>query len=292
MTKNLIRRAKDARDRFIDRVVMKRGAFRKSIHRLRQEENVYAYVAQDRNGLRFLYPPTDFTIGTALIERGEWQYDELDHFIAYIAEQAKGRDAWFFDIGANIGTQTVYAARSGVFSRVLAVEAIPSNHELLCANVLLNDCASVATCYNQALCAEAGQQTFVYNALNPGGSRRVNGAAGSGSVQLDVVSAADFVSERLRDHDSPDVLIFWIDVEGMEADVVSSLGAFCGDREAYFCVEYNQDLYDAVSGSAFRDYAESRATLFELTRDGIRPVDDLNVVERNTDIVFTSRARD
>jgi FkbM family methyltransferase len=292
MAKSLVRRVKDARDRFLDRVVMKRGAFRKSMHRLRQQENVYAYVAQDENGLRFLYSPTDFTIGTALIERGNWYYDEFNHFIDYIAEQASGRSAWFFDIGANIGTQTVYAARSETFSRVVAVEAIPSNYELLCANVALNDVAGKTSCHNQAVGAEPGQVTFVYNPLNPGGSRRDPGDSDLESVSLDVMRAVDFVGEQLQGEAQPDVLTFWIDVEGMEADVVASLEPLCAEREAYFCVEYNSDLYDEAALATFKRYVESREALFELTADGLQPIPDLSVVERNKDIVFTSRSKE
>ena len=289
MSKSLIRRFKDARDRFIDNVVMKRGAFRKSMHRLRQQENVYAYVAKDENDVRFLYSPTDFTVGTALIERGNWYYDEFDRFVEYLAEKVSGRRAWFFDIGANIGTQTIYAARADHIARVIAVEAMPSTYELLCANVTLNDCADKTTCFNHALGAEAGKVDFVYNPLNPGGSRRDSGESGLVQVELDVLVAADFVRAQVDGPEAPDVLVFWIDVEGMEADVVTSLSTVCEGREAYFCVEYNHDLYDESSLEAFRNYVESRAELFELRADGLRPISDLSGVARNQDIVFTSR---
>jgi len=286
----LDRKLKQIRDRFIDNVVMKLGAFRKARYRLRQQENVFAYVAKDENGLKFLYAPTDFTIGAALIERGSWQYDELNHYLEYVSGKAQGRKAYFFDIGANIGTQTVYAARSGLFSRVFAVEAMPSNFELLTSNVVLNDCASNTTCLNKALGAENGRQTFFFNPLNPGGSRQQDGSIHSEEAVLDVVKTADFVRGLLESEGEPDVLVFWIDVEGMEEDVVMELRGLCDEFETYFCVEYNESSYKAEEGFSIRTFVESRDEMYVLGQDGLKEISDLSQVKSNQDVVFPGKA--
>ena len=287
---NLERKLKQLRDRFIDNVVMKLGAFRKAQYRLREREGVFAHVAKDKNGLKFLYAPTDFTIGAALIERGSWQYDELDHYLEYVSGKAQGKRVYFFDIGANIGTQTVYAARSGLFSRVFAIEAMPSNFELLESNVVLNDCASNTTCFNKALGSEDTRRTFLFNPLNPGGSRQEDGSVHSEEIVVDVIKTSNFVRSLLESEGAPDILAFWIDVEGMEEEVVMELRDMCDDFETYFCVEYNESAYKADRGFSIRSYVETRDEIFGLAEDGMKEISDLSQVRSNQDIVFSGKA--
>jgi FkbM family methyltransferase len=286
----LVHKLKQLRDRFIDNVVMKSGAFRKAQYRLREKEGVFAHVAKDKNGLKFLYAPADFTIGAALIERGSWQYDELTHYLKYVAGKAQGRKACFFDIGANIGTQTVYAARSGHFSRVFAIEAMPSNFELLVANVVLNECTTNTTCFNKALGAEDARRTFIFNPLNPGGSRQEDGSIHSEEVVLDVVKTADFVRGLLENEGQPDLLVFWIDVEGLEEEVVMELRELADEFETYFCVEYNESSYKADAESSMRSYVESRDEMYVLGEGGMEAISDLSQVRDNQDIVFSGKA--
>lgn len=288
---NLRRKLKQLRDHFIDNVVMKSGAFRKSRYRLREQNGVHAYVVKDENGLNFLYAPTDSTIGAALIERGSWQYDELNHYLGYVSGKAQGRKAYFFDIGANIGTQTVYAARSGLFSRVFAIEAMPANFELLTMNVLLNDRSDITSCYNKALGSEDGRQTFLFSSSNPGGSRQESSGIRGEETILDVVSTSDFVRGLLETEDLPDVLVFWIDVEGMEEQVVEGLQSFADEFETYFCVEYNEVAYKGEAGFSLRSYVESRDEFYALSEGGMKVVSDLSQVRNNQDIVFCGKAR-
>lgn len=285
----MINTLKQFRDRFIDNVVLQQSAFKKAIHRLRARDGTYAHVARDRNGLKFLYAPSDFTVGAALVDRGEWQYDELDYYVSFISDRAEGRSTWFFDLGANIGTQTVYAVRSGAFTRVFAVEAMPGTFELLCDNVTFNNCADIATCFNVALGAENERQAFVYNPLNPGGSRRNDGSTKLEGFELDVVKTSEFVGALLDTEEPPEVLAFWIDVEGMEWELVSELSALSDRYEVYFCIEYNEESYDEASKAALKKYVESRAELFVLTQDGLKPTDDVTTVTNNMDIVFSAR---
>jgi len=290
MSMNLERKLKQLRDRFIDNVVMKLGAFRKAQYRLREQEGVFAHVAKDKNGLKFLYAPTDFTIGAALIERGSWQYDELDYYLEYVSAKAQGKRAYFFDIGANIGTQTVYAARSGLFSRVFAIEAMPSNFELLESNVVLNDCTSNTTCFNKALGSEDARRTFLFNPLNPGGSRQEDGSIHSEEVIVHVIKTSNFVRSLLESEGEPDMLVFWIDVEGMEEEVVMELRDLCNEFETYFCVEYNETSYKADRDFSIKSYVEARDELYGLGEDGMKEISDLSQVRSNQDIVFSGKA--
>lgn len=290
MSKRPARKLKEKRDQFIDNYVMKLNAFKKARFRARQHEEAFAYVAKDKNGLKFLYAPSDLKIGVTLNESGGWQYEELQHYLDFISAKVSGKNAYFFDMGANIGTQTVYASRSGLFSKVFAIEAMPYVYELLSANVLLNDCVSNTTCFNKALGAENRRQKFLFNPLNPGNSKLDDGGINCTEIELDVVKCSDFVRGLLDSEGQPDLLVFWIDVEGMEEDIVLDLRGLCSDVESYFCVEYNIASYPIDRQNSLTSYVESRDEIYLLGKDGMQDISDLSKVGHNQDIVFSAKA--
>ena len=64
-----------------------------------------------------------------------------------------------FDIGANIGTFSLYAAKVGGASRVLSFEPFPDNYRMLSNNVERNQ-LHVVTCVNQAVAGSRGIRTL------------------------------------------------------------------------------------------------------------------------------------
>ena len=291
MSSAFAHKLKEKRDWFIDNHLMSLNALKKSRYRLRQREGAFAYVAKDSNGLKFLYAPSDLKIGIALHESGGWQHEELNHYLEFVTARARGKKACFFDMGANIGTQTVYASKSRLFSQVFAIEAIPYIYELLTANVVLNECTDNTTCFNNALGAEYGQEKFLFNPLNPGHSKRDDGDVNCLEIMLDVVKTADFVSERVNGEGKPDLLVFWIDVEGMEEEIVLDVQDLCTNFETYFCVEYNSDNYRNTPGLSLRAFVESREEIYRLDASGLQVIPDLSDVQHNQDIVFSGKAR-
>ena len=291
MSSAFARKLKEKRDWFIDNYLMSLNALKKSRYRLRQREGAFAYVAKDSSGLKFLYAPSDLKIGITLNESGGWQREELNHYLDFVTARARGKKACFFDMGANIGTQAVYASKSGLFSKVFAIEAIPYIYELLTANVVLNECTDNTICFNKALGAEYGQEKFLFNPLNPGHSKRDDGDINCREIVLDVVKTADFVSERVDGEGRPDILVFWIDVEGMEEEIVLDLQELCTDFEAYFCIEYNSDNYRDAPGLSLRSFVESREEVYRLDTNGLQAIPDLSEVQHNQDIVFSGKAR-
>ncbi len=291
MSSAFARKLKEKRDWFIDNYLMSLNALKKSRYRLRQREGAFAYVAKDSSGLKFLYAPSDLKIGITLNESGGWQREELNHYLDFVTARARGKKAYFLDMGANIGTQAVYASKSGLFSKVFAIEAIPYIYELLAANVVLNECTDNTICFNKALGAEYGQEKFLFNPLNPGHSKRDDGDINCREIVLDVVKTSDFVSERVHGGSKPDMLVFWIDVEGMEEEIVLDLQDLCTDFETYFCVEYNSGNYRNAPGLSLRSFVESREEVYRLDANGLQAIPDLSEVQHNQDIVFSGKAR-
>ena len=79
-----------------------------------------------------------------------WAYRKYDYFGYRIAP-----DSTVVDIGANIGTFSVYAATVCGASRVLSFEPHPENYRLLTKNVEQNQLRNV-TCVNQAIAGSRG----------------------------------------------------------------------------------------------------------------------------------------
>jgi FkbM family methyltransferase len=139
----------------------------------------------------------------------------------------------FVDVGANIGTTSIAAVRRFGASGALCVEPAPSNLRLLRCNTILNDVADVVEVVAAAVAATEGE---VELELSPGnhGDHRVRLSAEPGTygeqdwstIRVPAVRLDTLLLERALEPD--DISLFWIDVEGFEAHVLESAGAYLG----------------------------------------------------------------
>src|SRR5271165_7420092 len=89
--------------------------------------------------VRFFVDPSDRVVGAWLMWHGGWQRREIVAAVDLL--RAAGRlhsDAVFVDVGAHIGTHTIYALRTGSFARAVAFEPEPRNARLLAMNIEAN----------------------------------------------------------------------------------------------------------------------------------------------------------
>ena len=94
----------------------------------------------------------------------------------------------FFDIGANVGSYTVLAAKVAGAS-VIAVEAVPATYDALLANVQVNAIGTLVDARNCGLAAEPGVLNFtsVQDSTN-----HVAATAEAGSVECVTVPVTTF----------------------------------------------------------------------------------------------------
>ena len=84
-------------------------------------------------------------VGSWLIWHGGWQRREIITAVELLSAAGRlSRDTVFVDVGAHIGTHTVYALRTGRFARAVAFEPAPRNARLLAMNLELNGLAGTA----------------------------------------------------------------------------------------------------------------------------------------------------
>ena len=93
------------------------------------------------------------------------------------------------DIGANIGTFSLYAAKLCGASRVLSFEPFPGNYDVLNDNVERNRLTNV-TCVNQAVAGNRGLRTLNLNSMDPGSHSLVIGSS-ERSVEVECCTLED-----------------------------------------------------------------------------------------------------
>ena len=166
-------------------------------------------LAKGREGY-YLYNRNDIYIGRALEKYGEFSALEM----ALLTQLCTSGDV-VIEVGANIGAHTVGLAKHvGPAGRVLAFEPQRLVFQTLCANVALNSLTNVE-CYWAAVGNAEGRITVPE--LEPEQENNFGGLALPGAprgIPVDCLALDRFLSlPRLR--------LIKVDVEGMEADVLS-----------------------------------------------------------------------
>lgn len=115
-----------------------------------------------------LYCPNELTRW-----RAETFFTKEPDTIAWI--ESFGRDEVLFDIGANIGLYSLFAARRG--AKVVAFEPAAHNFGVINRNFFLNGVGDSATCLNVALADHDGIESLYMPDIDPGAALNTVGEA-------------------------------------------------------------------------------------------------------------------
>jgi FkbM family methyltransferase len=181
--------------------------------------------------VRFFVDPSDRVVGAWLMWHGEWQRREIDQAVAVLADAGRlPADAVFVDVGAHIGTHTVYALRTGRFARAVAFEPAPRNARLLAMNLETNGLAKVATIVPKAAGDRPGTAVLHLHPRNTGAHAIGAPPSVDGLDRLDVplVRVED---ELIAQGIAPGRIgLIWVDVEGYEPQVLDGLTGLIARR--------------------------------------------------------------
>jgi FkbM family methyltransferase len=194
----------------------------------------------------FFVDPSDRVVGSELMWHGGWQRGEIKRAIELLAEAGRlPPNAVFVDAGANIGTHTVYAMKTGCFARAVAFEPEPRNADLLRLNIKTNDLAGRVTVIERAVGERAGSAVLHLHPRNKGhhsigtppsydGLERID----IQTVRLDAALAEEGISAEA-------IGLVWIDVEGYEPQALRGLGSII-ERAVPLAIEYAPQRYSAA----------------------------------------------
>ena len=211
--------ASSRRRRVRDRTRRARGRF------LAGAAEFTRYVSVEIDGLLFLVPTDDWTMGKLFVRQMRKELQMLPRALAILeAAGCKTARTTFVDAGASIGTTTLAALQAGFFF-VLACEPEPTNARLLRANVALNDVHASVRAVEVALTNRAGTALLDSHRGSLNKSRVLVGAAGAPAqtpVEVRAARLDDLAAEGL--FDAAAVGFLWLDVEGHEIHVLEGAG--------------------------------------------------------------------
>ena len=167
-------------------------------------------IGTETAGGVFFSQTADKTMGRYLYSRGAWDAGALPEAIEIASISLQNR--LMVEVGANIGTTTVQAAKLG--ARVLAFEPEPWNYRLLRANLAVNEVDSRVTAV-RAGCSSSDRAGFMELSGTNFGDHRVSEA---GNVPIELVTLDTYLTEHSIPADS--VALLWLDTQGHEPEVL------------------------------------------------------------------------
>ena len=122
------------------------------------------------------------------------------------------------DIGANIGFFTYYALIKCPNSRIISVEADPSNFIVLHQNIFINKLNSRVDLFNNIVSSSLEEKMVFYLSENPGWSSiyKARGAIDGNPIELSSIN----LSKLFSDNNLEVIDVLKIDVEGAEYDII------------------------------------------------------------------------
>lgn len=146
------------------------------------------------------------------------------------------KDGFFLDIGANIGTTSIYVAKRNPQMMVIGFEPMRENYRLLRANVEINEAKNVI-CENIALSDSEGQCLFRYNNENSGDSHWVDERETENVERVIVKTLDGYLAEK--GICACDVKMIWMDCQGFESLVLSGAKNFLRENPVPLLQEFN-----------------------------------------------------
>ncbi|MET3856825.1 FkbM family methyltransferase [Rhizobium sp. OAE497] len=182
----------------------------------------------DAGDHRMTFSPSDY-IGRKVFRKGHFERENVDRLLAVLRERGLLRkDSVLLELGGNIGTQTVYFALSGAYSRIVSVEPDPRNFPLLKTNIEQNRLETTVTAVNCAAGEASGEIDFFMNAANHGKSSAIRQSPTDIRISVPVRPVAAILGDLGFDQSA--VGLVWMDIEGYEPVACRSMTELMGRR--------------------------------------------------------------
>ncbi|MCZ7646419.1 MAG: FkbM family methyltransferase [Planctomycetota bacterium] len=230
-----------------------------------------------RDGTDWTVLVSDASVTKSLFLTGRHQAGTRARVLEWLEahEYMPASRALIVDVGANIGTPCVPLAL-GTGRRILAIEPVPENVELLRRNVERNGLSERVTCVHAAVASKAGKVTM---AIHPKSGRSEVKAAGGRQGFGDASEASGFVEVPAETLDAvvaahgfrPEQVAFvWCDTQGFEREVLQSATEILKAGAPFFMEFWPRGLEAHGGVAAFLACVQERFASFVSTEDLIR----------------------
>jgi FkbM family methyltransferase len=191
----------------------------------------------------------DVGVGQGVIKHGSWQREDFDTALRLILERNGRIGPVFVDVGANIGTQSIYAALSGRFSRIVAIEPEPCNATLIGDNARLNDISIPFDIVQKAVGGYPGVAHLALHGTDAG-MHSLASTRGPRTIEVAIDTLPNILG-RLGVM-TEDVGLLWMDIEGREFDALGAASELL-QRRTPLLFEYGR----AAIGDGHAKWAET-----------------------------------
>ena len=167
-------------------------------------------------------------------QSADWIASELqaDHYGLRNIRFAEGDVV--VDVGAHVGLFSIYLAKRSPLLRIVAFEPFPTNFRNCSENLELNGISNV-TLSPSAISSDCRRLSMVSDPGNSGGASAVVTTFGSNGTESEIPSMT--LDEVFSVHEIDKCKLLKIDCEGMEYEIIPSVGAF--DRVEYMSGEFH-----------------------------------------------------
>jgi FkbM family methyltransferase len=269
------------RDGFIDSLVATRH-FKRSVYRSLSQNGRLILCRLDDHDIAV--DPNDF-VGRTLLEKGNFDRARTE-IVARRAHELTGRRT-VLEVGANIGTQTIYFLKSGVVDRVVSLEPDPKNVRTLETNLHLNRLTDRVVLLPVAAGAAPDVLTLQREWGNSGAatlrSEKLSERM-TEEVQVPVVTLDSLADDGTLDYG--DIGLLWIDAEGYEEEIFQGAPALLA-RKIPLAFEFSPVFYSAEKAGRIIDMVFSAYDHVSIVDDnGFRPTTraELAALTRQADV--------
>lgn len=201
--------------------------------------------------------------------RRTYSENDIRHFFylvkKFCKEKAMENGGYFLDIGANIGTTSVYVAKNiDPSMRILAFEPDAVNFKMLETNCLINGCANIRP-VNIALSDQSASKQMVINETNRANSKVLTDKSGDENEPGKNDKTENIEAYRLDDWlkeqniGGSDIGYIWMDIEGHETYAIKGMMELLTNYKPPIFMEFTakDNEYVTVSEEEFNvQYAE------------------------------------
>ena len=193
------------------------------------------------------YSSRDRCISLYAMAMGNFHGQELQTCLDLMTREGLSGRGIFMEVGANIGSTTVAAARQARFSQVIAFEPVPKNIELLRLNVFGATKPDRVRLESLAVGSREDKVEMALSNSNHGDNRLISSQPVRGSQLYGERSWTDRIVVEMTSLDRycevhavdvADIGLIWLDVQGFEGGVFEGAQQLLAQRCVPICLEF------------------------------------------------------
>jgi FkbM family methyltransferase len=196
--------------------------FRLLIFLLRKINPHIKYLGLDIDGEKTFLFTEDAGVTPTTAVLGRFQFEDFTRALAILKKSKLLKPGIFLDIGANVGTQTIYALHTEIFHKAYCFEPVTANLDLLKLNLYANKLTDSAVVVPMALSDKEGKSRMALSPVNFGDHRVILDHQIEQSKEIQTIASTTLDSYMASQNLAASAIsLIWMDTQGHEAHVLS-----------------------------------------------------------------------